>query len=594
MYIKKNATTLLNVTIIIIIPALLGISCTWRKDFRQGQEAFEKKDWDRSVSYFLKALDEKPGNVEFRVSLANALIAASNHHLQKGKEYLEAGELKPALVAFEKSLDYNPENNEARRLKHQLLKRLIELDRQQQENSEIRQLKDKAADTESPQSQVNYLEKPYTLKFNKTDLQQVFKALEKSSGVYFMFDDSFKSQKVAINLENVEFIDALEKIMMQNRLFYKVIDPHTIMIIPDSQAKRREYEELVMKTLFISNGNPDEIAKIIRSLTGIKTMAIDKELSTISVKALPEEVKMAERIARIHDKPKAEAFIDIEIIEVNRARAQEYGIELSQYQLTQTYWPETGTGTDTTTTSSTIRLHRIGHTDASDYLLTLPSVNYKLLRTDRDSRIKARPQLRVLDGQKAEVHLGDKVPIPTTSFVPYNVQGPAQQPITSYTMEDIGINIKVTPHIHHDGLITLELEFELTFITSPGTERLPPTLGNRSVKTWIKLRDNETNMLAGLLRDTERQSITGFPFLSQLPVLKDIFSGNTKEIEQTDIILTLTPRIIRFPEINEDDMELIWVGTQSKPGLKPPPAKLELKEENDKKDKNTDKPPKTK
>jgi general secretion pathway protein D len=565
-------------SILTIVFVVLGISCAWRKDFRQGQEAFKRKDWDQAVAFFLKAVGEKPDSVEYRISLANALISASSHYLQKGKQFQEANQLKPALIAFDKALEYSPENNEARRRKHNLLKHLKELEKQHREKTEIQQLKEKAAAGELPAPEVEYKKKPYSLKFVRADLKQVFKALEKSSGVSFIFDDSFKTKRIAVNLENVGFMEALGKIMLQTRLFYKVVDPHTVMIIPDTPAKRRDHEELVMKTLFISNGSPDEILKIVRALTGMKTAAVNKELNTITFKGRPDVVRMAERIARIHDKPKGEVFIDIEIIEVNRTRVREYGIELSQYSVTETYLPETG-ATGTEAAASTIRLHRLGHTDASDYLLTLPSINYKLLKTDRNSRIKARPQLRVVDGQKVEVRLGDKIPIPTTSFVPYNIQGPAQQPITSYQLQDVGINIELTPQIHHDGLISLEMKFELTFITNPGTERIPPTIGNRAVTTIIKLRDNETSILAGLLRDTERKTLRGFPFLSQVPILKEIFSGNKNEIEQTDIILTLTPRIIRFPEIDETDLELLWVGTQSKPGLKPAPVHLELPDE---------------
>jgi general secretion pathway protein D len=560
--------------IIIIAYAILYISCAWRKDFRQGRQAFDRKDWEQAVVYFLKAVGEKPDNVDLRISLANALISASNHYLQKGKQYQEENRSKPALVAFDKALEYNSENNEARRRKLSLLKQLKELEKQQREKTELEQLKEKAAAGEPPTPQVEYKKKPYSLKFARADLQQVFKALEKASGISFIFDESFKTKRIEVNLENVGFMEALEKIMLQTNLFYKVVDPHTVMIIPDTPAKRRDYEEQVMRTMFISHGNPEEILKTVRALTGIKTAATDKDLNTIIFKGTPEEVQMAERIARIHDKPKGEVFIDIEIIEVNRTRVREYGIELSQYSVTESYLPVTGTGTEAT--ASTIRLNRIGHTDLSDYLLTLPSINYKLLKTDRNSRIKARPQLRVVDGKKVEVRLGDKIPIPTTSFVPYNIQGPAQQPITSYQLQDVGINIELKPQIHHDGLISLEMKFELTFITNPGTERIPPTIGNRSVTTLIKLRDNETSILAGLLRDTERKSLRGFPFLSSLPIIKDLFSGNTNEIEQTDIILTLTPRIIRFPDIDETDLELLWVGTQSKPGLKPPPVQLEL------------------
>lgn len=549
-----------------------------RKDFRQGQEAMQNQEWDQAVAYFLKAVRENPDNVECRISLSNALISASNHHLQKGKQYLLAGKRRPALMEFEKSLEYNPENNEARQQKHRLLKRMKELDKKQREKTEIEKLKDEAAREKPEFPQVQYKKIPYTLKFVRSDLIQIFKALQKSSGVNFIFDEAFKSKRIALNLEDVNFMDALEKIMVQTNLFYKVIDPNTILIIPDTPTKRKQYEELVMKTLFLSNGDPENILKIVRSLTGMKIIATDKDLNTITFKGTPEEVKLAERIVHIHDKPKGELLIDIEVIEVNRTRVREYGIELSQYYVTETYLPETGAETSTAA-ASTIRAHMLPYTDASDYLLTLPSINYKLLKTDRHSRIKARPQLRVVDRQKVEVRLGDKVPIPTTSFVPYNIQGPAQQPITSYQLQDIGINIEVTPQIHHDGLVTLEMKFELTFITNPGTERLPPTIGNRAVTTIIKLRDNETSILAGLLRDTERRSMSGLPFISRVPVLKEIFSGNKNEVEQTDIILTLTPRIIRFPEIGEEDLDLVWVGTQARPGLKPPPSHLKLEEE---------------
>jgi type II secretory pathway component GspD/PulD (secretin) len=573
----------LVVFIIIITSIILGFSCGVRKDFRQGEEAMQNKEWDQAVAYFLKAVREHPDNVECRISLSNALISASNHHLQKGKQYLLAGKQRPALMEFEKSLEYNPENNEARQQKHRLLKQLKALDKQQRDKTAIEKLKDEAAKQKPETPQVKYEKKPYTLKFVRSDLVQIFKALQKSSGVGFIFDEAFKSKRIALNLENVNFMDALEKIMIQTNLFYKVIDLNTILVIPDTPTKRKQYEELVMKTLFLSNGNPENIQKIVRSLTGMKIIAVDKDLNTITFKGTPEEVKLAEKIVRIHDKPKGELFIDIEIIEVNRARVREYGIELSQYYVTESYFPETGAA-DSTSTASTIRAHMLPHTDASDYLLTLPSINYKLLKTDRHSNIKARPQLRVVDRQKVEVRLGDKVPIPTTSFVPYNVQGPAQQPITSYQMQDIGINIEVTPQIHHDGLVTLEMKFELTFITDPGTERLPPTIGNRSVTTTIKLRDNETSILAGLLRDTERRSMSGLPFISRVPVLKEIFSGNKNEVEQTDIILTLTPRIIRFPEIREEDLDMVWVGTQARPGLKPPPSHLKLEDETETKE----------
>jgi len=556
---------------------VLAVSCAGRMNVRHGHEAMQKKEWDKAVDYFLKAISRHPGNVEYRISLSNALISASNEHLKRGKLFYRQNRLGPALREFEKSLEYNPENNDARRKKHQVLKKIQEIEKKRQEKTELEKLKDKAEKEKLPTTKIHYRKERFSIKFKrKVDIKEIFKAMQKSSGVDFIYDQAFKPKKISLNLNDVYFLDALEMIMVQTKSFYKVLDPKTVMIIPDTPAKRREYEELVMKTFFLSNGDPEEIRKIVRELTGIKTISVNKNLNSIIVRGNLQQVRLAGKIIRVNDKPKGELYIDIEIIEVNKSRVKEYGIELSSYQVTQAYQPVTG-GEAAESTASTIRVNMIPHTDASDYLLTLPYVNYKLLKSDSQSRIKARPQLRVVDQEEVKVRLGDKVPIPITNFVPYNTGGPNQQPITSYKMEDIGININITPRLHHDGLITLKMEFEFTFITAPGSGGVPPTIGNRSVKTVIKLRDNETSILAGLLRDIERKSMRGFPFISRVPILRDIFSGNKNEIEQTDIILTLTPRIIRFPDIAKEDLGFIWVGTAQRPGLKEPAPELEIK-----------------
>jgi general secretion pathway protein D len=549
----------------LIIVAITG--CAMRRDFKQGQEAQQQKDWDQAVQHYLKAVAGEPENAQYRISLTNALLAASNLHLNRGRALVADGQLKPALMEFEKALENNPANNIARNEKITLLKTLRKLEKKQLNKTEIQQIKEEAQGDEPLLPELEKYDQKLSLKFKKSDLKQVFKVISKSTDIDIFFDQSYKSKRITCDWNKLELKEALDRIMMKTGLFYKVINPKAVIVVPDTATNRKKYDELVMKTVFLSNRKAETLQKVLRSLTGLKTIAVDEEQNAITFKGRPEEVKMAEKIARIHDKPRGELFLNIEIIEANRSRLKDYGIELSQYQVTESYWPDTGSDFDSGV--STIRLHELGKTTASDFLLTLPSITYKLLRSDRNSRIKAQPHMRILDREKGEVRLGDKVPIPTTSFVPYNTGGPSQQPITSYQMQDIGINIEVTPQIHHDGQVTLELKFELTFITSPGSERLPPTIGNRSVNTRIKLRDNETSILAGLLRDTERKAMQAFPLLSNVPILKDIFGGNKNEVEQTDIILTLTPRIIRFPEIVPEDLEYSLVGTASRPGLKP-------------------------
>ena len=548
-------------------------ACSARISFEKGEVALQQKDWDSAVQYFLKAIQREPDNPRFRLYLAKAIIEASNFHLSKGKEYFEKGDLKLALIEFEKALGFNPENMEAGRMKRVVLKKMEEERKKAREKTEVEIVKEEAKKKKEETPSLPSIVTPINLRFTNVDLKEIFKALQKISGINFLYDESFQSKKISIDISNLSFKDAFERLLLQSKLFYKIIDPQTIIIIPDNPAKRRQYEEVVMKTFFLSNTDPNQLQTILRSLAEIKTIAINPALNCITVRDTPKKVELAEKIIKIHDKSKGEILIDVEILEVNRSRMREYGIELSQYQILETLSP--GLPTE----GSTIRGHMFEYINASDFLFSIPSISYKLLQTDTKSKIIAKPQLRVLDQETVTVRLGDKVPIPVTTFVPIAGGGPSQQPITSFQMQDIGINIDLTPQIHHDGWVTLKLKFELTFITNPGTATLPPTIGNRSVSTIIRLRDNETGLLAGLLRDTERRSLRGFPGITELPILNKIFSGTSEEVTQTDIVLTLTPRIIKFPEIEEEDLRSIWVGTEEDLGLKEPPPPSPFKEE---------------
>jgi general secretion pathway protein D len=543
-------------------------SCGGNPAFNKGQKALAREDLDAAVRYYMEAVRHDPDNVRYRVSLNQALFNASNFHLRLGDDFSSQGDLKLALLEYQKSLEFNSENNDARRKKQSLLKRLEELRKRGEEKSDIERLKEKVSRVAAPVEKLVSPNIPLDLKLGDVDLKVLFKALQKSSSVKFLFDEAFQSKKVSVDFENVLFKDALEKILMQTRMFYKIIDSNTIIIIPDTPAKRREYDELTMKTFFLSNANPEELQKIITTVTGCKITAVNPGLNTITVRDRPQKVAMVERLLQIMDKPKAELLIDVEIIEANKSRMKEYGIELSQYNVLETFSP----GALAAETASSFRGNRFSFVDSSDFVFQVPSISYKLLQGDSKSRIKAKPQLRVIDQETVKIRLGDKVPIVTTTFVPnYSAGTPNNQPITSFQMQDIGINIELTPRVHHDGWISIKLEFELTFITSPGTSVLPPTIGNRSVKTMIRLQDNETSLLAGLLRDTERNTLRGFPGLADLPILKHIFSSNKKEVDQTDIILTITPHIIKFPDIADSDLLNYWVGTEEDIGLKAPP-----------------------
>jgi len=550
--------------------------CASTRAFREGEKAYRQKEIDLAVEYYVRALQHSPDNVRYRFALSNAMVSSSTVHARRGDEFQSAGDTKMALMEYQKALEMNADNQDARRKMQRLAKQLEEERRNAYEKTDIERMKEQANLAAGKNGEkLEAAGKLLDLKLGEQELKVLFKTvIQRQAGIRILLDPDFQSKKVSVDFEKVTLAQLIDYLMMQTKNFYKVVDPQTIIVAPDTQNKRREYEELVMRTFFLSNAEPGDMQKVLQTLAGIKVMTVDTRRNAITVRDKPETMKLAEKIISIYDRSRGEVLVDVEVIEVNKNRLKQYGIELSQYQVAQAFNP--GPLPDSTQAgSSWFRGNIFSHINAADFIFSLPSVAYRLMREDVKSNIKARPQLRMLDREKSKILLGDKVPIPTTTFVPnYGTSVPGalnQNPITSFNLQDVGMTIEMTPQVHHDGWVTLNLKFELNFITVAGTSTMPPTIGNRSVETVIRLRDSETGLIAGLLRDSERDSLKGFPVLSDIPVLREIFSANKDESEQTDIILTITPRIIQYPQIEESDLETYWVGTEERPGLRRPP-----------------------
>jgi len=248
----------------------------------------------------------------------------------------------------------------------------------------------------------------------------------------------------------------------------------------------------------------------------------------------------------------------VEIMEVDKKKLREYGTNLSAWQISaRIEGVEEG-----------LRFNDLYYLGSDDIKISMPSVLWKFFSSITDSKILARPKVRGLDKEKIEIKLGEKRPIPRTTFVPVLSSSVDQQPITSYDMTDVGIWLTITPLIHHNREVTLELAFELTYVTDMGSTYVPPTLGNRKVTTKLRLRDGETGIIAGLMRGSTTGSREGAPILNRVPILKEIFSSTSKTNERTDIILSITPRVLRMPEITRKDVEAYFIGTRDKVELK--------------------------
>jgi general secretion pathway protein D len=279
-------------------------------------------------------------------------------------------------------------------------------------------------------------------------------------------------------------------------------------------------------------------------------------------------VAAAARVISAIDKARPEVVIDVELLEVDRTRLLEYGLQLASPSA-----PVIGINGQVDANRDDLTVRDLRNLTQSDIFLTnLPGLFYRLLKSDNNTRTLANPQLRTSEGVSAQARFGERVPVPVTTFSPIATGGVAQQPITSFNYENIGVNIDITPRTHHDDEVSLALKVAVSSISGTGFGGLP-TFGNREINTVIRLHDGETNMLAGLIRDDERQVVDGVLGLSDIPVIGRLFAHNRKESQETDIVLTLTPRIIRVLELTEADLRPFRVGRD---GLAPPIIELPL------------------
>ncbi|MGH9388127.1 MAG: hypothetical protein ACRD1Z_00820, partial [Vicinamibacteria bacterium] len=285
---------------------------------------------------------------------------------------------------------------------------------------------------------------PIQLRFAEdTSLQKIFEVLSKLSGINILFDESFRDKRVTIDLVDVSFEEALDKLALINRQFYKVVDSSTIIIVPDNAQKHRQYDDLVLRTFFLVNAEVNTVANMLRTIAGIQRVQPNPELKSITVRATPDQVAVAERIIELNDKTKSEIMLDIEILEINRSKAMEFGLRIAEQQVTLGFQPA-----GQAETGNAIRLNRLASIDTSDFTINLPNVaTYRLFKSESEARLLAAPKLRASEGQPAELRLGQEIPIPVTSFVSQfgTPGGVPTTPVTSFQYRNVGVNVTITP-----------------------------------------------------------------------------------------------------------------------------------------------------
>lgn len=548
--------------------------CATGSALRAGQQAERLGEYDAAVVEYTKAVRQRPNDINRRQALERAKLRASESHFSKGRRLASTGRLEEALVEYQLASELNPGNGEVQdELRTTRTKLRARLPVTREGRTQLETLVESSRNLPPPGLDLpRDVSLPDSLVFRDASSRDVFISLGRLAGVNVIFDPAFRDSSLSIDLRAASLEDALTAVSGSTRNFFRVTAPKTVTIVPDTPAKRREYEEEVIRTFYLSNADLKETLDLLRIVVDNRRIAPVTATNAITIKDTPERIAAAARVIGAIDKARAEVVIDVELLEVDRTRLSEMGLQVaSPGSAGLDGSVSVNPGDDAVRTLSGLR-----NLTQSDVLLAnLPNLYYRLLKTDASTRALANPQLRALEGLSAQARFGERVPIPVTTFAPIATGGVNQQPITSFNYETIGVNIDITPRIHHNDDVSLNLKVDISNISGTGFGGLP-TFGSRAISTTIRLRDGETNMLAGLIRDDERKSLQGVPGLSDLPLIGRLFAYNRTETQQTDIILVITPHIVRVLELTEQDLRPFRVGREAGgnvvdlPALAPP------------------------
>ena len=513
------------------------------------------ENFDEAVIEYTRALEDRPDDRMLRRDLERARLRSAQAHQAEGLRLAGLGNHEDALLEYQIAAELDPSSEAVR----DLLRETAQLVRTRRAalragQTEIEALIERtrflpAEGLELPDDVL-----PDSLVFRDASTRDVFTALGLFSDVNVVFDPAFVDQRLSVDLRGARLSAALASVSRSTGNFYRVTAPRTVTVIPDTPAKRSQYEEEVVRTFYVSNADMEETIALLRLVLDLRRLSAVTATGALSIRDTPERVAAAARLIAAVDKAPPEVVIDVELLEVDRQRLRTYGLQFASATSEGAASTAGIEGSLAFDRSGGLSIDDLGSLSAADVVVAnLPGLFYRLLKRDQHTHTLANPHLRTSAGQTAAAQFGDEVPVPITQFTPFAAGGLQQQPVTSFSYRNVGVNIEITPFIHHDDEVSLELLIEVITVSGVGYNDIP-TFGERSITTTIRLRNGETNILAGLIRDDEREVMEGIPGLSDLPVIGRLFSRNRLEVQETDIIVTLTPRILRGLDLDETDL----------------------------------------
>ena len=559
-------------------------------DYHAGRDAESVQDYDTALVAYNRALRAEPTNAEYKLRATQMRFEAAQFHVEQGQKALNRGDLQLALGEFQKAAGIDPSNTAA----EQGVKNAMEAIAARSAASTSRPAKPSVSESEAllptPPELKPLSNEPINLKMTN-DSRVVFETIAKLAGLSVIFDPDFTSRRIPVELPNVTLEQALDAVALESKAFWKPLSSSVIFVAPDNPQKRRDVEDEEVQTFYLSNTvTPQEITEIVtglRQLLDLRRLTQVNAQNAIVIRDTPDKLALASKIIGDIDKAKPEVLVHVQVLAASLDRLRDLGI-LPGQSVTVAFTPtcahqpnstsssgcstSSSSSSSSSTTPAQMTLEALHDISAADYSITLPGATATAILTDNKTKLIQDPQVRVSDGQKATLTIGDRVPIATGSFqagVGVGVGGGAGvvNPLvnTQFQYLDVGVKVDVTPRVHPDGDVSMKLSVEISAIA--GSSNIgginQPIISTRKIEHDIRLKDGEANILGGLIQRLDTKNVNGIPGLGEVPLLRYLFSENSNEVKEDEVLLILTPHIVRRASITAVNLRSLAAGTDT-------------------------------
>ena len=517
--------------------------------FVAGQRDLEEHQIDDAILEYKTALGLNPAGREYHAALTDALrLKEARDILESAQKLRSAGRMEEAMAAYERVVQLDPDVTEALEAIGQLA-------------AQARLAKGFSGSNE-----------PVTLRFQNVKLKEVFEILTKTAGISVVFDKEVKDDPITMFIKNMPTDDALNLILNTNGLMAQRIGTDTLLIIPNTKQKLAQYQDLMIRTFYLSNAKAKDAVNLIRTMFESKRVYVDEKINAIVMREEPAKLHLAERVLQTIDRREPEVQLDVEVLEVDRTKSLKYGVNFAKLAGAGIF-PDASTGT-INTAGTRFTYQELTAIGTGSYLFTIPgSILLDFFKNDTNAKTLASPKLRVLNNKQASIQVGDKQPIllSTTNVLPGQAATgaiPTTSTVTSIEFKDVGVKLTVEPVINLSNELTLKLKVEVTRLGDQVTLQASPEIkqfkfGTRTAETVLMMGDDETIVLGGLIQDDVRKTRVTVPLLGDIPYIGNLFSTWTEDVVSTEVVLTITPHIVRTLMGPVPDVQAFWSGTEA-------------------------------